>query len=147
VAAGWAEQGQRWRLLAPVDAVIIEVRSGWPWPGARRAAARLRALTPGTPVVLLDHRPGGRLRARRMAATGLMIMDHQYVALPSLRTAIVLAEDTRDALRWAFTSLVATPPGVTRAHAPVDAAVRFLRHHPGLAGWLAAGRVMVGRRA
>ena len=144
MAAGWAEQGPRWRLLAPVDAVIIEVPSVW--LGARRAAARLRALTPGTPVVLLDHRPGGRLRARRMAATGLMIMDHQYVALPSLHTTIVLAEYTRDALRWALTSLVATPPGVTRAHAPVDAAVRFLRHHPRLAGWFAGGRVMIGRR-
>jgi hypothetical protein len=143
VSAGWAEQGQRWRLLAPVDAVIIEVAGRL---GARRAAARLRALDPGTPVVLLDYRPGGRLRARRVAA-GLMIMDHQYVALPSLRRAIVLAEDSTAALRWAFASLVAPPPGVTRAHAAVDRAVRFLRRHPAVAGWLAAGRVTVGRRA
>jgi hypothetical protein len=145
LSTGWAEQGQRWRLLAPKDAVIIELAS---WRrGARRAAARLRALAPGTPVVLLDHRPGGRLRARRVAASGLMIMDHQYVALPSLRTAIVLAEDSADALRWALRSLVAPPPGITRAHAPVDGAVRFLRRHPALLGWLAAGRVVVGRRA
>jgi hypothetical protein len=143
VSAAWAEQGQRWRLLAPVDAVVIE--SGR--LGARGAAARLRALSPGTPVVLLDYRPGGRLRARRVAATGLMIMDHQYVALPSLRRAIVLAEDSTAALRWAFTSLVAPPPGVTRAHAAVDRVVRFLRRHPAVAGWLAAGRVTVGRRA
>jgi len=29
----------------------------------------------------------------------------------------------------------------------VDAAVRFLRRHPLVAGWLIAGRVVVGRRA
>lgn len=143
MSARWAEQGQRWRLLAPVDAVIIEFGR----LGARRAAERLRALAPGTPVVLLDYRPGGRLRARRVATTGLMIMDHQYVALPSLRSALVLAEDSKAALRWALTSVVAPPPGLTRGHAAVDRAVRFLRRHPAVAGWLAAGRVVVGRRA
>lgn len=110
-----------------------------------RTAAELRALPHGTPVVLLDHRPGGRLRTRRIAATGAIVVDRQYVALPSLRRAIVVVEDTAEALRWACRSLVAPPPGVTWMHALVDAGVKFLRHRPGTAGVLAAGRVVVGR--
>jgi hypothetical protein len=145
VAAEWTSRGQRWRLLAPRDAVVITLAPG---PlAARRTAARMRALAPGTPVVVLDHRPGGRPRARRLAGTGVITVEREYVALPSLRKAIVLAEDTEDTLRWAFRSLVTPPPGITWAHAPVDAAVRFLRRHPFVAGWLIAGRVVVGRRA
>jgi hypothetical protein len=145
VTAGWSGRGQRWRLLAPENAVVITVTPG---PlGARRVAARLRALAPGTPVILLDHRLGGRLRARRITATDVFTADSQYVAVPSLRKAIVFAEDSADCLRWACRSLVTPPPGVTWAHAPMDAAVRFLRRYPAVLGWLAAGRVVVGRRS
>jgi hypothetical protein len=145
VTAHWTAQGERWRLLAPADAVVVQAARG---PLAtRRVITRLRTLPPGTPVVLLDHRRGGRLRARRIAATGVLEVDRQYVALPSLREAIVIAEDTTQALSWACRSLVAPPPGITWAHALVDAAVRLLRRRPGLAGTLAAGRVVVGRRA
>jgi hypothetical protein len=143
VTARWAIPGQRWRLLAPREAVAVDVPSGL--LAVRRTAAELRALPARTPVVLLDHRPGGRLRTRRIAATGAIVVDRQYVALPSLRRAIVVVEDTTDALRWACRSLVAPPPGVTWAHALTDTAVRFLRHRPGAAGSLAAGRVVVGR--
>jgi hypothetical protein len=143
VTAHWTTPGQRWGLLAPREAVTVDVRSGL--LAVRRTAAELRALPAGTPVVLLDRRPGGRLRARRIAATGSIVVDRQYVALPSLRRAIVVVEDSTDALRWACWSLVTPPPGVTRAHALADAAVKFLRRRPGAAGSLAAGRVAVGR--
>ena len=145
MAAQWTSPGQRWRLLAPGEAVVVDFPSGL--LRVRRTAARLRALPAGTPVVLLDHQPGGRWRAHRMAAAGVIIVERQYIALPSLRTAIVVAEDSTGSLRWACRSLVATPPGITRAHALVDAAVRVLRRHPGIAGWLAAGRIVVGRTA
>jgi len=144
VTAGWTVQGERWRLLAPDGAVVVHLKPG---PlGVRRAGARLRSLAPGTPVVLLDGRPGGKIRARRAAATGAVAVDRQYVALPSLSRAIVMAEDCPAALRWAFRSVVAPPPGTTWAHALVDAAVRFLRRRPAVAGWLAFGRIVVGRR-
>jgi hypothetical protein len=70
--------------------VTVDVRSGL--LAVRRTAAALRALPAGTPVILLDHRPGGRLRVRRIAATGSIVLDRQYVALPSVRRAIVVAE-------------------------------------------------------
>lgn len=142
MTAPWTIPGQRWRLLAPPGAVAVSIRRG-PRP-VRRTAAQLRALPAGTPVVLLDQRPGGRLRARRIAATGAIVVDREYAALPSLRRAIVLVEDTADALRWACRSLVAPPPGVTWAHAPVSAAIALLRYRPGAAA-LAAGRIVVGR--
>jgi hypothetical protein len=145
LTAQWTTPGQRWRLLAPEGAVAVDLSSG---PRAvRRALAELRALPGGTPVVLLDHRPGGRLRARRIAAVGVVVIDRQYVALPSLRRAIVMAEDSRDSLRWACRSLVAPPPGITWAHALLDTAVKLLRRRPGIAGWVGAGRIMVGRTA
>jgi hypothetical protein len=143
VTAQWTTPGQRWRLLAPAEAVTLEIPSGL--LAVRRTAAELRALPAGTPVILLDHRPGGRLRTRRIAATGAIMVDQQYVALPSLRRAIVMVEDTADALRWACRSLVAPPPGVTWTHALIDAGVKFLRRRPAAAGALAAGRVVVGR--
>ena len=145
MTALWTSPGQRWRLLAPEGAVAIDVSSG---PRAvRRAIAELRALPGGTPVVLLDYRPGGPIRARRIAAAGAVVIDRQYVALPSLRQAIVVADDSREALRWACRSLVAAPPGVTRAHALLDVAVRLLRRRPEVASWISAGRVVVGRTA
>jgi hypothetical protein len=125
--------------------VAVDVGSG---PRAvRRAIAELRALPGGTPVVLLDHRPGGRFRARRIASTGAMVIDRQYVAIPSLRRAIVVADDSRDSLRWACRSLVAPPPGIARGHALFDTAVRLLRRRPEVASWISAGRVVVGRTA
>lgn len=145
MAANRTGRERMWWLLAPEDSVPIKLAPG-PW-GVRRAMAALRDLTHGTPVVLLDHRPGGRARARRVAASGLITVDHEYVALPSLSRAIVLAEDSGPCLRWACRSLVAPAPGITWAHAPVDAGIRLLRHRPGVAAWLAPGRVIVGRRA
>lgn len=143
MTAPWTTPGQRWRLLAPAGVVAVSIPRGL--RTIHRTAAQLRALPAGTPVVLLDHRPGGRLRARRIAATGAIVVDREYVALPSLRRAIVLIEDTADALRWACRSLVAPPPGVTWTHAPMHAAIAMLRRRPGVAASLAAGRVVVGR--
>ncbi|HEY2129021.1 MAG TPA: hypothetical protein VGH77_17720 [Streptosporangiaceae bacterium] len=143
MTAPWTTPGQRWRLLAPTGAMAVSVPPGL--RPVRRTAAELRALPAGTPVVLLDHRRGGRRRARRIAATGAIVVDREYVALPSLRRAILLVEDTADALRWACHSLLSPPPGVTWTHAPIHTAIALLRRRPGAAAALAAGRVVVGR--
>jgi hypothetical protein len=140
----WTTPGERWRLLAPDAAVVIDIPSR---PLAvRDTAARVRALPAGSTVVLLDHRRGSR-RARRIAASAGVAVDREYVALPSLRRAIVVAEDSANALRWACRSLVAPPPAVTWAHAPVSGVIELLRRYPTLASRLAAGRVVVGRTA
>lgn len=144
MSAEWATPGQRWRLLAPAEAAVIEVPSR---PLAvRDTAERLRSLPGGSPVILLDHRPASR-RTRRLAVAGALKVEREYVALPSLRSAIVVVEDSRDSLRWACQSLLTPPPGVAWAHGIVHAAIALLRRYPGLAGRLAAGRVVVGRTA
>ena len=60
---------------------------------------------------------------------------------------IVVADDSRDSLRWACRSLVAPPPGITWAHVLLDTAVKLLRRRPEVASWISAGRVVVGRTA
>ena len=140
----WKTQGQRWRLLAPGGSVVIGISAG---PLAvRHAAARVRALPAGSPVVLLDHRRGS-LRARRVAAASGCSIDREYVALPSLRTAIMFVEDAPDPLGFACRSLVAPPPGLALAHGPAHAAIWLLRRHPRLASRLAAGRIVIGAAA
>lgn len=144
MTAQWTTPGQRWRLLAPADAAVVDLPSR---PLAVRSTAeRLRALPAGSPVILLDHRPGSR-RTRRVAVASALTVDREYVALPSLRAAIVVVEDSRESLLWACQSLVAPPPGSTWAHGLMHAAVALLRRYPGLAARLAAGRVVVGRTA
>jgi hypothetical protein len=144
VTAQWVTPGQRWRLLAPADAAVVEVPSR-PF-AVRRAAAVVRALPEGSAVILLDHRPASR-RTRRIAIASALTVEREYVALPSLRAAIVVVEDSRNPLLWTCRSLVAAPPGSTWAHGLVHAGVALLRRYPGLASRLAAGRVVVGRTA
>lgn len=145
MTAGWAAPGERWRLLAPDGAVVVRLTPG---PlGVRRATARLRDLGQGVPVVVLDASPGAKLRTRRVAAAGVITVDRRYVALPTLSRAIVVTEDSPDALSWALRSLVTPPPGTTWAHVLADGAVRLLRRLPAATGWLIPGSIIVGRRS
>jgi hypothetical protein len=144
VSAQWKSQGERWRLLAPGGSVVIAIPAG---PRAiRRAAARVRALPAGAPVVLLDHRRGS-LRARRVAAASGCSIEREYVALPSLRTAVMFVEDAPSTLRFACRSLATPPPGLALAHGPAQLALWLLRRYPRLAPRLAAGRIVVGAAA
>lgn len=144
MTAEWTTPGQRWRLLAPANAAVVDV----PWRplAVRRTTAFVRALPPGLPVILLDYRPGSR-RTRRIASACALTVQREYIALPTLRSAIAVVEDSRDSVRWTCRSVLAPPPGSTWAHAPVHAAVAIVRRYPGLASRLAAGRVVVGRTA
>jgi hypothetical protein len=143
MTAEWTRPTERWRLLAPEDVTVV---TSGRLAGRRATVRRLRALPPGTRVVLLDRRPGGRARTRRLAVAGRVVVERGYVAVPSLRTPVVFAEDSTDCLRWVCRSLITTPPGVTWLHGAVDAAVLLLRRRPSMLGWLAPGRVVVGRR-
>lgn len=144
MTAEWTIPGQRWRLLAPPNAAVV----GVPWRplAVRRTSEFVRALPEGLPVILLDERPGSR-RARRIAVASALTIEREYIALPSLRAAIAVVEDTGDSLRWTCRSVLAPPPGSTWAHALMHAAVAVLRRHPGLVSRFAAGRVVVGRTA
>ena len=112
-------------------------------PPYRRGTARPARRDPGRPA----GSPAGRAAAdppdRRYRRD---LVDRQYVALPSLRQAIVVVEDTADALRWACRSLVAPPPGVTWAHAPIDAGAHSCAAVPGRPGYSPPGGLWSGGR-
>jgi hypothetical protein len=142
-----APTADRWRVLDPPGAVVVAV------PGRRRSrervAAQLRALPPGTPVVLEDGRPGGRRRCRRLAVGGGVVVDRSYLALPSLQRALYRVEDTPTALRYFACTLLTTPPGLGLATVAADVAVRLVRAVAAtpLPGVLAPGRLTLGHRA
>jgi len=115
----------------------------------REQRRRVRALPAGTPVVLLDVRPGSRGRCRRFTALAGVQAGHEYIPLPSLRRQLLLVEDAREPLGYALRSLLAVPPGMARLAGPAAALLAATRA-PGAwraVGGLAPGRVVVGRRA
>jgi hypothetical protein len=138
----WSAPDQRWRLLAPDGAVVVEVRGRGSAP-----AARLRALPRNAPVVLLAPGRGGRRRLRRLARRAGLAVHAEYVALPSLATPVALTQVRPGPLRWTARTVLTVPSGVTRAHGPAWVAIRLVRAVPRLLGVPAGGRVLVGRRS
>lgn len=129
----WTRPGQRWRLVVPAGAVVIDAGATAP----RRSAADL---PPGATVVLA----GARRRVRAHARAAGLRVEAEYLALPSLAGAVVLAPAA--ALPWAARSVLTVPPGVTRLHPLWSVAVAAVRTVPGLLRLLARDRVVVGRR-
>lgn len=127
---------QRWRLLVPAGAVVVDAAS-------RRVAVRaMRALPPQTLVVLI----GGR-RLRLLAHRARLHLEAEYVALPSLATPVAITQVDRGPLRWTARTVLTVPSGVTRLHAPIWLAVRGVRAFPRLIAWAPAGdRMAVGTK-
>jgi hypothetical protein len=144
VGARWCEPGQRWHLLLPPDATVVEL-PGTPWR-RRRILADVSALPAGTMVALVDDAPMSRPRGRRFARAARISIDREYLALPRLASAVCLVEEAPATTGWASRSVLTVPPGISRLHATVDAGVRVLRRRPALLGALAPGHIVLGRR-
>ena len=134
-----------WRVVAPSGAVPIEVgRSA----SRRRAASEtVRALPPGTPVVLGVGLPWPRSRSRAFALEAGLDIERAYLAFPSARAPGYLVEDAAAPVAHFLRTVLVAPPG-TLVTAPVAAALALLR---GLGLWrvvraLAPGRIVIGRR-
>jgi hypothetical protein len=127
---------QRWRLLVPVGAVVVNVRQ------RRTAIRQVRALPKKTVVTLV----GGR-RLRWLARRAGLHISADYLALPSLATPVMIAQRRPEALRFAARSVLTVPSGVTRWHLPTWIAVRMVRAVPGALGRVPAGdQLLVGTR-
>lgn len=129
---------QRWRLLVPSGAVVVNV-------GPRGTAVRqVRALPPGTAVALV----GGR-RLRPLARRAGLRVRAEYVALPSLANPVAITQVEREPLRWSARSVLAVPSGVTGGgHAVTSMATRMVRRAPRLLRRVPAGdRLLVGTRS
>ena len=135
------------RVLTEAGDLIIEPRRR----GARHEnlpRGRIAELPSGSRVVLVDDRPGGRIRLRRKAARLGLQVSSEYVVLPSWRRPAFVVEDHTTTLAWLMTTLATVPPGVSRGSLFAEAAVRAGRHRLVLAlvGVLVPGRVVIARR-
>jgi hypothetical protein len=129
--------GGPWLALCPPGTVEVDVRRGW----------RALMLPEGTPVALLDGRPLGRRRLRRIARRLPMTVERELVVLPSASHPIVVLDDTKAAVRHFWTCVAAVPPGLVLTALPATLVLFLARRLPwSWTGSVAPGRVVVGRR-
>lgn len=135
-------RNDRWLSIVPPDSVVATL------PSERRAvhdlARSLRALSPGTCVVIVDDRAGSRRRARRLAArVGVGVgVGRSYILLPSARAAYYVVEDRPEPIRYLWQRLFTTPPGSgLLTSLAVTAAAHAARALP----WWSLGAVAPGR--
>jgi hypothetical protein len=114
----------------------------------RRLRSRLRALAPGTTVVLVDHRFGARRRSRRTARDGCVTVERELLAIPSVEDPAYAVEDAAPALRAFWRSFATVPPGEARGALAISAVcvlVAVLRPWA-VIGAIVPGRFTIGRR-
>jgi len=137
----------KWSVVTPQDARWFAVSHS---PKSRaRVVAALRDLPAGAPVVLCDTWPLSRQRCRKLALRAGVCVVREYVALPTLHTAVVLVQDMPSTARYVASRLLAAPP-TSSLRARLDAAALPL------ARWILStssrsavfgGRVVLGARA
>ena len=135
-----------WLVISPAGALCADLdRSA---AGRRSLGRTLRALKPGTVVVLRATGPLARRRCRGLAAAARLELEREYLAFPSAAAPAFLVEDASAPIGLFVESLLVAPPR-TAASVPLEGALGVMR---GLKLWrlvraLAPGRVIVGRRA
>jgi hypothetical protein len=136
----------RWRVVARPGAIAVDVPAR-PWAWAK-AAARVRALKPGTPLALLVRTPGGRALGRSFARRAGVTIEREYLALPGPAAPAYLVEDTPEAIRTFWRAAVTIPPGVAVAAPLAEGAMRVVEVLSAwrLLGALLPGRILVGAR-
>ncbi|HZX05369.1 hypothetical protein [Kribbella sp.] len=123
-----------WLQLCPPGTVEIDLRDGpveLPLDG---------------PVVLVDQRPWSRRRLRRTARELGVVLEREFVVLPTLERPMVVVDDVEEAVRYFWTAVATVPPGLAFA-VPASALLGLARRAPWRwTGALAPARVVVGRR-
>jgi hypothetical protein len=107
----------------------------------------LELLPSGTAVALVSDGLLGRWRLRGRARRAGVRVDRELIVVPSTRSPIVVLDDSRAAVGHFWSSVVAVPPGVTWAHAPLTVLLLAARRAPWRwTGAVVPGRVLVGSR-
>ncbi|GAA3121624.1 hypothetical protein JOF29_006655 [Kribbella aluminosa] len=126
-----------WLQLCPPGTVGIDLRDG---------PVRADQLSSDGPVVLVDQRPRSRHRLRRTAKELGVVLEREFVVLPTLDRPMVVVDDVEEAVRYFWTAVATVPPGFAFA-VPASAALGLARRAPWRwTGALAPARVVVGRR-
>src|ERR1051326_4083982 len=115
MATGIAIQ-DRWQVLLPADTVVVDVQ----WGIDLVVANALDDVVRGGRVAIV----GGR-RGRRLARRHHIRVESVYIALPSLRRPVAVAEVATESLRWFTRAVLTVPPGVFRLHGAKWAVVKL----------------------
>jgi hypothetical protein len=127
-----------WLQLCPPGTAEIDLRSG---------PVVTAELSGEFPVVLIDQRPFSRRRMRRVARELGVVLEREFVVVPSVDRPLVVVDDTREAIRHFWTAVATVPPGLTLATVPASALLGLARLAPWRwTGAVAPGRVVIGRR-
>ena len=119
MTSGTVPRSAPWAVLVAEDTPMVTVPRGL---AKKRAATRaLRDLPTAAPVVLVGAGAVNRARLRRAADTAGVVLQHEYVVLPSISGGRYLVEDHPDTVAVLWQSLVTPPPGVTRGTALLSA--------------------------
>jgi hypothetical protein len=129
----WTPPSQRWRLLVPAGALVVD--AGTVPPG--RYPVDLPA---GANVVVV----GPRRQVRAHARAARLAVDAEFLALPTLAAPVVLAP--LSSLGWTSRAVLTVPPGVTWLHLPYAAAIMVVRRFPVLLRWAVRDRILIGRQ-
>jgi len=116
-------------------------------PAGRRHKERaVRELPTGTPVVLSAPGPGAARRCRGFAARTDVVLEREFLALPSVTNPAYVDEDARESVEVFLATVLATPPGAPLSRA-VDVILGVIRALSPLRliRTFAPGRVVVGR--
>ena len=116
----WTRPGQRWRLVVPAGAVVVDAEAADPAADRRGPAGRRDRRAQPAPAAGSARAPG---------PPGLRV-DAEYLVLPSLAEAVVLAPLAT--LPWTARAVLTVPPGVTRLHPVYSVAIAAVRAVPGL---------------
>ncbi|MGW5194877.1 hypothetical protein ACWEOO_36875 [Kribbella sp. NPDC004138] len=126
-----------WLQLCPPGTVEHDLRCG---------PLRADQVSTDGPVVLIDQRPRSRRRLRRTARELGVVVEREFVVLPTLDRPMVVIDDVEEAIRHFWTAVATVPPGLAFA-VPASALLGLARRAPWRwTGALAPARVVVGRR-
>jgi hypothetical protein len=133
--------GAALRLLVPAGTPVISVTDAV-------SSASVSSVPSQGVVVVIDERPLGRARARRVARERGIVVDRELLALPTASAATFVAEDAPESLGWLWESFVTVPPGRIRGAAALSLLARSSRG-PALlrvVGRLVGTRLLIGHR-
>jgi hypothetical protein len=130
--------GAALRLLVPAGTPVLSVTDA-----ASGAAVPRKGV-----VVVIDERPLGRARTRRVAQERGIVVERELLALPTASAATFVAEDASESLGWVWHSFVTVPPGRVGGAATLSLIARSSRG-PALlrvVGRLVGARLLIGQR-
>lgn len=126
-----------WTVLCDSDVLLI----------AAPTRHALRQVPSGRQVALAVDRPLARLRLRRLARRCDVVVERELIVVPTTANPIAVVDDEESAVRHFWRSVVAVPPGITRAALVATLVLGAARSLPwSWTGAVAPGRVVIGRR-